>query len=89
MTRELRAQWSLLGLGMALSVATLLSLGVGPMSISLSQSLQALLHGLGVGGNETIPAHVTSIIETIRLPRTVLAMLVGAALAVSGGGLAG
>lgn len=89
MTRELRAQWSLLGLGMALSVATLLSLGVGPMSISLSQSLQALLHGLGVWSNETIPAHVTSIIEAIRLPRTVLAMLVGAALAVSGAALQG
>jgi len=89
MSRELRARWSLMGLGIALSVTMVASIGTGPMAISLSQSLQALLAGFGVLTDETIPAHVTSIIETIRLPRTVLAMLVGAALAVSGASLQG
>jgi len=89
MSREIRARWSLMGLGIALSVTMVASIGTGPMDISLSQSLQALLTGFGVLTEETIPAHITSIIETIRLPRTVLAMLVGAALAVSGAALQG
>ena len=89
MNRELRARWSLFGLGAALCVAMVISIGVGPMSIGLSQSLQALLHSFGIRTDETLPDHVASIIESIRLPRTVLAMLVGAALAVSGAALQG
>lgn len=89
MSREHRARYSLFGLGAALALAMVASVGTGPMAISMSQSLQALLAGVGVLAEETIPAHIASIIETIRLPRTVLAMLVGAALAVSGAALQG
>ena len=89
MTRELRARWGLMGLGAALTVTVVASIGTGPMAIGMTQSLQALFTGFGFLSEETVPTHIASIIETIRLPRTVLAMLVGAALAVSGAALQG
>ena len=89
MTRELRARWGLMGLGIALTVTMVASIGTGPMAISMAQSMQALLGGFGLLAEERVPSHIASIIETIRLPRTVLAMLVGAALAVSGAALQG
>ena len=89
MNREIRARWSLLGLGAALCIALVMSIGTGPMAIGMSQSLHALLAGFGVMAGETIPAHIAAIVEAIRLPRALLAMLVGAALAVSGAALQG
>ena len=89
LTRELRARWGMMGLGIALTVAIVASIGTGPMAIGMGQSMQALLVGFGLLAEGSVPPHIASIIETIRLPRTVLAMLVGAALAVSGAALQG
>lgn len=69
-----------------LSLATLLlSTTVGPMSILWQDSLKVLL-GLGSASGGS---HMDTIITSIRLPRAVLGMLVGAALAASGAAIQG
>ena len=59
-----------------LVLAFLLSLAVGARSIPLSEVVDALLHG-GSGQN-------AAIVNDVRLPRTLLGVLVGAALGVAG-----
>ena len=86
--RERRVKWALLSLVAALTLSMLLSVGVGPMSISMAQSYYAVLASVGVIVAD-VPAHIQLVIESIRLPRTVLGMLVGAALAICGAAMQG
>lgn len=70
------------GLALAFSLAAFLSLSVGPSGVTLL-SLPAVIAEMtgfaaGSGGHEAL------VLLDIRLPRTLLAMYVGAALAVSG-----
>lgn len=60
----------------ALLVAVLLSLAVGSREIPPSQVLDALLHG-GTSQN-------AEVVRSLRVPRTVIGVMVGAALAVAG-----
>ena len=60
----------------ALVAAALISLGVGPVSISAAALWQAVW---GVGDAQSV-----AIIQTIRLPRVALGVVVGAGLSVSG-----
>jgi iron complex transport system permease protein len=60
-----------------LIVFALTSLALGAVSIPLSQVIDALL-------GKPVPTEVHEIVLTLRLPRTVAAMLVGAGLAVAG-----
>jgi iron complex transport system permease protein len=62
-----------------LFLTTLSSIAVGPMNITLVDSFSSLLPG-----TRNIPAHIDLIIHQVRLPRTLLCMLVGAILAISG-----
>ncbi|PNH89008.1 FecCD family ABC transporter permease [Vibrio diazotrophicus] len=64
----------------ALYCATVASISMGAMNISLSDSLKSLLPL----GNHDLPAHVTMIVQQVRLPRTLLAIAVGGILAISG-----
>ena len=80
-------KWALLSLGAGLLLIMLSSVGVGPMAISMGQSFQAVFASFG--GSVEVPAHVQLIVESIRLPRTLLGALVGAALAVSGAAMQG
>ncbi len=66
----------------ALLVAVLLSLGVGARPIAPSVVLDALLHGAGRSGEGDV-------VLELRLPRTLVALMVGAALAVAGTALQG
>ncbi|MGB1237284.1 MAG: FecCD family ABC transporter permease [Pseudomonadales bacterium] len=68
--------------------ALLISVGVGPMQIGVLDSLSVLSAKLGLHSSRVEPA-AASVIESIRLPRTLLAMLVGAALAVCGAAMQG
>jgi iron complex transport system permease protein len=61
-----------------LAMVSLASLLIGEAGLRLSDSLKGLLHHEGVAG---------LIIYEIRLPRTVLALLVGAVLGLSGAAL--
>ena len=86
--RELKVRWSLAILSIALVVSLILSVGIGPMQISMKESLAVVLANTGLVDSQASLA-VTSIIESIRLPRSLLAMLVGAALAVCGAAMQG
>src|SRR5262245_17756003 len=67
----------LLGLLLALSAATAINLSAGTFPIALPDVVSTLLH----------PAEASDyhfVVHTLRLPRTVLAILTGMSLAVSG-----
>lgn len=70
-------------IGIALVTAVLIALTSGPVSMNLSQLLQAL-----TARESAPPSHVLVIWE-LRLPRILLGILVGAVLAVSGAALQG
>ena len=70
-----------LGLVAALVVACVLGISIGAIRIPLLDVWHAL-----TGGPETVPVLV---VRTLRLPRVVLAMLVGAGLGMSGAALQG
>ena len=80
--RERARARGLLGLAAVFLLAAFLSLSVGPSGItllSLPQVLGEVMgYSAGTGGHEAL------VLLDIRLPRTLLAMYVGAALAVSG-----
>ncbi len=84
----LRLKLSLLGSSglLLLSFMLLLSIATGPVRLPLSESLQALL---------SLPSHANDlstqqlIIQTIRLPRTLLCISVGGILALAGAVLQG
>ena len=66
-------------LGLLLMVACLISLGVGPTGVGL-RDLWAYVSG----DSASLSTQERVILEAVRLPRTALGLLVGAALAVSG-----
>ena len=75
---DLRLSGALAALGLALAI---LSLGLGPVGLSWSDALSGLL---GSGD----PTNVL-IVRELRLPRTLLAIMIGAMLALSGAALQG
>ena len=75
-------------LAIALCIALPVSTTVGPMDIRPWDAIVSLASTLGFI-NTDIPTHVATIIEQIRLPRAILSILVGAALAVSGAAIQG
>ena len=78
--RRLR-DWRLLAVLAALIVAlAILSLMVGPAALSPRAALAGLIDGDGVAG---------IIVRSIRLPRTILALLIGATLGLAGASLQG
>jgi iron complex transport system permease protein len=70
-----RAGWLLAGAAMLL-IAVLLSLAVGSRQIAPTEVFQALLHG---GSSNDAQA-----VRSLRVPRTIIGVLVGVALAVAG-----
>ena len=66
------------GMGVALVVLAVLSLGAGPVAIAPGRVLEVLLGQQGPAGTEI------AIVRDIRLPRVVLALLVGGMLGLSG-----
>jgi len=78
-------QQLLLG-GLALYIAIISSVTLGPMDISIEQSMGALLPESlrNTWFTLEIPAHISLVIQQIRLPRTLLAIAVGAILAICG-----
>ncbi len=70
------------GLGLLLGAILLLSLGLGAIRIPPMRILDILWHG-GAPGDPTL-ARDTLVVLNLRLPRTLLGLMVGAGLAVSG-----
>ncbi len=75
---------SMAGLLAALAVAAAAACSVGSAEVSLSTVWRLLLSGLTGGLPPDIPAAAATIVLQIRLPRILLAGLVGAALATAG-----
>ncbi len=65
-----------------LYLAAVLSITVGPMDISFTDSLTALLPFEAIG--QELPAHINLIVQQVRLPRTLLAICIGGILAMCG-----
>jgi iron complex transport system permease protein len=78
-----------LGLSILLIVALVLALGLGALAIGPLEILSTLLEQVGLGGWLEVGAREQSVLIHVRLPRVLLAVLVGASLAVSGAALQG
>ena len=83
-----RTWYVLVGLALLLLAVLLVSLGVGAVPITGAEALGILWHQLG-GAVEGFNLQQERVLLYIRLPRLVLAMVVGAALGVAGAGLQG
>ncbi|MDN3716657.1 FecCD family ABC transporter permease [Vibrio breoganii] len=78
---------ALLGIALlGVYLASILSISVGPMDISFTQSMSALLPDFTMPGlpSTELPAHVNMIVQQVRLPRTLLAIAIGGILAICG-----
>jgi iron complex transport system permease protein len=83
-----RALLVLSGLGILLVWMVLLSSGIGAVSITPGEVLRILLHQIGINAGP-VEELQSSVLLQIRLPRVLLGLLVGAALAVSGAAMQG
>ncbi|HZG60335.1 MAG TPA: iron ABC transporter permease [Anoxybacillus sp.] len=70
--------------------AILLGISIGSLSIPFSSIMEIFLHTLfGVPLDKEIPPNIVQVVMSIRLPRVVLAFLVGASLALAGAAFQG
>ncbi|WP_114765790.1 FecCD family ABC transporter permease [Vibrio rhodolitus] len=69
----------------ALYLATVTSITVGPMDISLVDSIKSLIPY----DSGELPGHITMIVQQVRIPRTLLAIAIGGILALAGAVLQG
>jgi iron complex transport system permease protein len=76
-------------LALLLVLATLAGIGIGAVRIAPEQSVAIILHHLGISTDVAYTRQQDAIVWAIRLPRVILAILVGSALAVSGAALQG
>ncbi len=76
-------------LALGLLAAFVLSVGKGAVPIAPGQVAAILLHKAGLAAATTYSAQQEAVLWNIRLPRAILAMLVGGALAASGATLQG
>ncbi|QDF66169.1 iron ABC transporter permease [Shewanella sp. SNU WT4] len=67
-----------------LVITCIISISVGPLAIGFGSALKALIHSLTAMDAFAIAPHEQMVIDSIRLPRTLLAMTVGAMLAQAG-----
>ncbi|MBQ56215.1 MAG: ABC transporter permease, partial [Pseudomonadaceae bacterium] len=84
MNPVLRPRSLFIALGVLLALAFFLSLALGPVSLHLLDSLQALLRLIGVPVGDDTLEQAQLIIGQIRMPRTLLGLSVGAVLALCG-----
>lgn len=87
--RTARGRRALLLSGAALLLALVLALAIGSVRMPPGEVLLILLRRMGLGAQATWPESHELILWDIRLPRVVMAMLVGMALSVAGGAYQG
>ncbi|MBB4267984.1 FecCD family ABC transporter permease [Roseospira visakhapatnamensis] len=87
--REARTRLSLAGMAALLIACLLLSVGLGAVAIPPLEALSVLSARLGLGAlTDHTPVQET-VLWSLRLPRALLGVLVGAALAISGAAMQG
>ncbi|MEM1032928.1 MAG: iron ABC transporter permease [Myxococcota bacterium] len=75
-------------LAIALPVAAIVALGIGPVAIPAAEVVDVVLAWVGLGGAEVSRASQVLVLD-VRMPRVLLALVVGSALAVSGATMQG
>lgn len=87
--RERKNAVILAGLGLALILATLLSLSIGAVSIPVRDIVIALLQKAGLCTSCEVDDMYTVVLFSIRVPRILMTLLIGGALGISGAALQG
>ena len=87
--RQAKARTLLVALVVLLVVTMLLAVGLGAVQIRPMQIVAILLEPLGITLQSDHTQQQANVLTAIRLPRVLLGVLVGAALAVSGAGMQG
>jgi iron complex transport system permease protein len=82
-----RRRATLLGLGIALAVATIFALGAGAMEIAPLRVVEILLQAMGIDTSTAIEPYEAAALMSVRLPRILLALATGATLGVAGASL--
>lgn len=85
----MRASVLLPALAVLLVVSAFAGIGVGAVQIAPEQSVAIVLHHLGLSTDIAYSRQQDAIVWAIRMPRVILAILVGGALSVSGATLQG
>jgi iron complex transport system permease protein len=80
---------TIVGLVFALLGAAIISIGTGAVSIPPKTVILILLDNIGIISGDEQLVQYAAIVQGIRLPRVIMAILVGATLAVSGAALQG
>ncbi|WP_062069463.1 FecCD family ABC transporter permease [Demequina sediminicola] len=84
-TRGRRQQlWVLVALSAGVLAATVIAVGVGPVAIAPVEVVRIVASHIGIDVSQTWTAAQDSIVWLIRLPRVLIGLAVGAALAISG-----
>ncbi|SDE97208.1 FecCD family ABC transporter permease [Rhodospira trueperi] len=87
--REARTRLALVGMAALLAASVLLSVGIGALAIPPLDALSVLSARIGLGAlTDHTPVQET-VLWSLRLPRALLGILVGAALAVAGAAMQG
>ncbi|MEL6614228.1 MAG: iron ABC transporter permease [Bacteroidota bacterium] len=84
-----RVAWVLGGLGVALGAFIIASVAVGAVALSPGQVLTVLADSVGLALPWSVTAQQEAVLLSIRLPRVLMGVIVGAGLAVSGAVLQG
>ncbi len=87
--RRSRGRVMFIALSIALFVVIILSFAIGPLKISPDKVLQVFGKQFGWIAGETLTQRDVSVVWNLRVPRALLAVLVGASLAMAGAGLQG
>ncbi len=87
--RDYRQAVILGGLGIALLVTAVVALTVGAVSIPVSDVAAILLHQTGLNTTSPVDEVHEVVLHSIRIPRILLTILIGAALGISGASLQG
>ncbi len=87
--RRRRGGWLLLGMLVLLATVIVISFGIGPLRIAPGEVLKVFAAKLGLIDIESLPHREVSVVWNLRVPRALLAVLVGASLAMAGAGLQG
>ena len=88
-TRRVPAAVLLPGLTALLLIAVVLAAGIGAVSVGPAQIIAIVLDHLGINTSIAFSRQQDAVVWAIRIPRVVLAVLVGAGLAISGAVLQG
>jgi iron complex transport system permease protein len=76
-------------LAVLLVVTTVASVSIGTFHVHWADVLRVIGDHLGVGSSSSVPAAARTVVWEVRLPRTLLACLVGCGLALAGAALQG